>query len=109
MPFTAILFAIAILARVLPWQQNGITETTNDFFAELQQKAVASETLAPITFVEETAGAMQDLTVSVYITRSGERYHKQNCYQIKRSTTVSAIPLSEAIKEGYTECKSCYK
>jgi len=43
----------------------------------------------------------------VYITKSGEKYHKENCPHIKgRKTT--GITLEEAEQLGYEPCKSCF-
>lgn len=46
------------------------------------------------------------ITSTVYITRSGSCYHRQNCYQIT-GREVTAIDLDEAAKMGYEPCKTC--
>ncbi len=84
-------------------------ETTSSFLSSLKQKQQAQ--LSPInetTPASEAVSESIDQSETVYITRSGERYHKQNCYHIKNKTT-SALSISEAIEDGYTACKSCYK
>lgn len=40
-----------------------------------------------------------------YVTRTGERYHKGDCWYLRKSKV--PMPLSEAIKAGYTPCKVC--
>lgn len=44
----------------------------------------------------------------VYVTPSGERYHKPDCYHIDKSE-VQQITAQEAIEQGYTPCKDCWK
>ncbi len=41
----------------------------------------------------------------VYITRTGERYHRGSCHYLSRSKI--PIERSEAIRRGYTPCKVC--
>jgi methylphosphotriester-DNA--protein-cysteine methyltransferase len=44
-------------------------------------------------------------TTTVYITRTGEKYHKESCSSLKKSKI--PITLEEAIKQGYEPCKRC--
>lgn len=98
-----LITAATIVVRELP-KQNSPAETTQNFFAQLRDKQ--PETTARFDLQAATPSPEQSETV--YITRSGERYHKQNCYHIK-NRTVTAISLSDAVEDGYTACKSCYK
>jgi len=41
----------------------------------------------------------------VYITRTGEKYHRGDCRYLSRSKI--AIKLSEAKAQGYEACKVC--
>ncbi|MEI0492694.1 hypothetical protein R4J17_09655 [Brachyspira intermedia] len=41
----------------------------------------------------------------VYITKTGKKYHLQNCRTIKGEAY--KISLSEAKQKGYTACKVC--
>jgi len=43
--------------------------------------------------------------VTVYITRTGKKYHRLDCRYLRRSST--PISLTEAIRRGYTPCKVC--
>lgn len=43
----------------------------------------------------------------VYITPTGKRYHRYNCYHIKDSD-VKSISITEASNLGYTPCKDCF-
>lgn len=42
---------------------------------------------------------------TVYVTKSGKKYHSQNCSSL--SSSKKAIELSDAIDNGYTPCKKC--
>ena len=53
---------------------------------------------------DETSSSASD-EVTVYITDTGERYHKEDCSSLRRSK--HAITLYEAIEEGYTPCHNC--
>lgn len=83
------------------------TASTSQSTADASEPTVAatSATLSELT-TEPTTEPEQ--TETVYITRYGERYHKQNCSQIKNSIAFPTS-LSEAVAEGYTPCKTCYK
>lgn len=43
----------------------------------------------------------------IYITKSGEKYHKENCPHIKGRQTIE-MTLEEAEQLGYEPCKSCF-
>ena len=75
------------------------TIESQSFLAELQNKVGETD-------ANEDA---EDLSETVYVTASGERYHKKNCRHIKKSKTVTTVSVSEAKKDGYTACKTCYK
>lgn len=45
----------------------------------------------------------------VYVTNSGQRYHKdQNCSGLRSAKTISAVTKEVAIEMGRTPCKICY-
>jgi hypothetical protein len=44
-------------------------------------------------------------TITVYITRTGEKYHRAGCQHLRRSSI--PITLTDAIKRGYAPCKVC--
>ena len=45
---------------------------------------------------------------SVYITKTGKKFHKQNCRHIKNSSTITDISINNAIDAGYEPCKDCF-
>jgi hypothetical protein len=50
-------------------------------------------------------GSTQDLTRTVYIAQTGERYHGPSCSALRRSKI--AVTLREALAKGLTECAIC--
>lgn len=44
-------------------------------------------------------------TVTVYITKTGKKYHRSGCRYLRQSKI--AISLSNAKSSGYTPCKVC--
>lgn len=55
--------------------------------------------------VEESYKKLKESTV--YITRTGSRYHKDGCMHLKRSKI--PIKLSEAKNKGMSACKMCFE
>lgn len=49
--------------------------------------------------------APQPKEKTVYVTRTGTKYHKGSCQYLRDSKI--EIPLSEAIANGYTACSVC--
>lgn len=66
--------------------------------------AVSSSFTPPSPAVTtETAQDRKERTV--YITRTGEKYHLGSCRYLRQSKI--AIKLKDAIAQGYTACKVC--
>jgi uncharacterized protein YcfL len=63
--------------------------------SEISNSATKKTTVNPTTNTDET----------VYITNSGNKYHKEGCKSLQKSK--KAIKKSEAIKEGYEPCHIC--
>jgi hypothetical protein len=60
----------------------------------------------PIGAQQKQAAQGSNQTQSVYITRTGKRYHRDGC----RYLSMSKIPISlnDAKANGYTPCKVCH-
>jgi micrococcal nuclease len=52
-------------------------------------------------FLSQDAGE----TAAVYVTNSGEKYHRENCRSLRRSKI--ALRLEDAVKSGYEPCALC--
>lgn len=44
-------------------------------------------------------------SVTVYITKTGSKYHTKKCYHLKKSC--KEIYLDEAVEKGYEPCLNC--
>jgi competence protein ComEC len=60
----------------------------------------------PIAAQQKQAVQRSNQTQTVYITRTGKRYHRDGC----RYLSMSKIPigLKDAKANGYTPCKVCH-
>lgn len=54
----------------------------------------------------DTGFADTEEDILVYITNSGERYHRATCSSLSHSSY--EVTLSEAMDAGYTPCKNCH-
>jgi len=54
---------------------------------------------------KEVEPPITDDKVEVYVTKSGEKYHRDSCSSLRKSKI--AISLKEAKKKGYEPCKIC--
>ena len=54
---------------------------------------------------EQTYQQVTPTTQTVYVTRTGKRYHRGDCHHLRQSKI--SIDRSAAIKGGYTPCKNC--
>ena len=65
-----------------------------------------SQTQAVSTVAAETdADPLSDI---VYITDTGEKYHRDGCQYLRQSKQ-HAISLEDAQNEGYSPCKKCFR
>ena len=71
-------------------------------------KTSDSEKISNDTTIENETEADNNLTEdTVYLTKSGNRYHKQNCHTLKGNG--SPINIKDAEAKGKTPCKICFK
>ena len=68
-------------------------------------QAPARETKEVAPVQAQTPSSSQNLDVVVYITKTGQKYHKDGCSYLSKSKI--PISLSEAIAEGKTPCSRC--
>lgn len=50
--------------------------------------------------------ASEEQSTTVYITNTGEKYHRDGCQYLRQSKI--AISLYDAKKQGYTACSQCW-
>ncbi len=60
------------------------------------------------TYQHQTTQTYQQViptTQTVYITRTGSRYHRADCHHLRQSKI--SINLNDARSSGYTPCQNC--
>ena len=61
--------------------------------------------LIVVFFAMTTAALAED----VYISGKGSKYHKEDCRLLKNKDQVQTLDKTDAIAQGYTPCKRCFK
>lgn len=72
--------------------------------AERPVIATITETLASSS-TAAFAAEPQKKEVTVYVTNTGEKYHRDGCRHLRRSR--NPMTLTEARRRGYEACKVC--
>ncbi len=57
------------------------------------------------SFADSHTHVIQSKDVTVYITKTGEKYHRDDCRYLRQSKI--SISKNDAIRQGYTACKVC--
>lgn len=65
----------------------------------------SSEIIVPINALIAYDGINFNVPI-VYITNYGEKFHKGDCFHLRKSKY--AIPIEEAEERGYEACKNCH-
>lgn len=60
---------------------------------------------APKLHVSAPANPVTHSEIVVYVTKTGEKYHREGCKHLARSSL--PMPLEQARKKGYTPCSLC--
>lgn len=60
----------------------------------------------PLAEQQRHAVQRSDQTQTVYVTRTGKRYHRDGCRYL--ATSKIPISLKDAKAKGYTPCKVCH-
>lgn len=66
--------------------------------------SVASDNTKPLSVAEKHKDANE---LVVFVTRTGSKYHKKQCWHLKRSRI--AVSLRQALEYGYKPCKFCWR
>lgn len=65
-----------------------------------------NKTDSTTTTTSSTTAVKNTNSAIVYVTKTGNKYHKSNCSYLKKSKIQTT--LSEAQSQGYTPCSRCY-
>lgn len=72
---------------------------------EAEEKARKEAEAAAAAQAEEQAAKSSESSYTVYITKTGEKYHSGGCRYLKKSKI--AIDLNDAKAQGYDPCSVC--
>jgi len=61
-------------------------------------------TMAP-SYYEATDAGREEISMIVYVTQSGNKYHRDGCSHLRKSKI--PIDLKDAIRRGYEPCSRC--
>lgn len=81
----------------------------------ITNQPVAATTVQSVATAQPAATAQSVATAQpsnadssiVYVTSSGEKYHRETCPTIQNRTNVSSMTIGEAQAHGYDACKVC--
>ena len=77
-------------------------------FVHYEERARTAEKglWAPTSKLQVAQGILPDDDTLVHVTRSGDKFHRENCVFLKRSKRTNALPLGVA-KQSHTPCSFC--
>ena len=79
-----------------------ISDNFDSYFTVMTPPPESEPSLKP----EKTAVPANDGNETVYITKTGTKYHTKDCYMSKENSR--AISLKNAEAKGYEPCKICH-
>lgn len=94
--FIGVALAVGITAAVMNAHYNNVSSGEN--IPAVNSGNVGANITAPIP-----------LTETVYVTRTGEKYHVDGCRYIKGKDDLKDMSVDEAEKAGYEPCSVCIK
>ena len=109
--------AVAVLAVLCAWvwglssepsphsYNTTRTTTASTYHSETTTRATPRPTARPTATPRPTAAPASKENYTVYITRTGSKYHRDGCQYLRNSKI--EIDKKEAIENGYTACSRC--
>lgn len=80
------------------------TAAVSEYTTETRTTATPRPTVRPTATPKPTAAPVNEDSYTVYITRTGSKYHRSGCSYLKSKI---AIEKKDAIAQGYTACSRC--
>lgn len=88
-------------------EQEAAEKAAAEAAAKAAAEQAAAEAAAKQAAEQAAAAAAQEKTSqTVYITKTGKKYHRDGCQYLRKSQI--AISLDDAKAEGYTACSKCW-
>ena len=73
--------------------------------AKASSEKSSSSTSTAVSSSETVQESAPSTSYTVYITKTGEKYHRDGCRYLKKSQI--AIDKDDAVAQGYTPCSVC--
>ena len=112
--FPWITMAVLALLCCFVWGMNDTPHTSSqstttvaavsEYSTETRATATPRPTARPTATPKPTAAPASKDSYTVYITRTGSKYHRSGCSYLKSKI---AIEKKDAIAQGYTACSRC--
>ena len=90
--------AIAILLVTC----SGILLYNKPYITNMNNSVIPTNTPTITTYIKSSTHD------PVFVTTSGDKYHKHNCYYIENKDNLTELTVEQATKLGYKECKICF-
>lgn len=81
------------------------TAAVSEYTTETRTTATPRPTVRPTATPKPTAAPVSEDSYTVYITRTGSKYHRSWCSYLRNSKI--AVDISKAKENGYTACSRC--
>lgn len=81
------------------------TAAVSEYTTETRTTATPRPTVRPTATPKPTAAPVNEDSYTVYITRTGSKYHRSWCSYLRNSKI--AVDISKAKENGYTACSRC--
>jgi len=94
-----IFLSSSLIAQEKPKIKKNLKATTED------GRKVLLKTDGTWEFIKEEAKIDKPASITVYITKTGKKYHRGSCSYLRRSKI--RISLKDACARGYTSCSRC--
>lgn len=98
---SSIIVAMSVLILMMSLH---IAYTTS---MNLQQETLPASNSEVVTSFNADISDTAAQSESVFVTKNGTKYHKEDCYHIKDSDVIE-LTVSEAEAAGYEACKDCF-
>lgn len=84
----------------------GVVQGMDEYIATLEEQVYFQVQENNAYSGGSTYSQSETQTITVYVTNTGSKYHKNGCQYLSQSK--NAISLSDAKAAGYTACSRCY-
>lgn len=89
-------------------QEEAEAKKQHEEAAAAQQEQQAAEAAAAEQEQQAVAAQQQSQEMTVFVTRTGKKYHQRGCRTLARSKSLEEVTISEAESRGLGPCEVCF-